>query len=184
MRKFLYLISMTILCLGLTACGDDDEDNGAVVPPSSNGGTQQTLPDPEGTVTAKITNDGIPDNGININGSYIYMDKVNNMCVKKRNNYDYDSASITNLGKVAGLAAIINVPTEGYADKVSTSEGDGLILQLGRHYVISNPGYPGQGGYAANYYRIYIAEYIRDALGNIIGATIKYQTGTDWVQKE
>lgn len=168
----------------MTACGGDDEDNGAVVPPSSNGGTQQTLPDPEGTVTAKITNDGIPDNGININGSYIYMDKVNNMCVKKGNNSWTSSASIIDLGKVAGLSAITIVPKEGYSDKVATSEGYGLILKLS---LIQEVYIPYQGTsliHPVDYYRIYIAEYIRDALGNIIGATIKYQTGTDWVQKE
>ena len=171
---------MTTLCFCMTACGGDDEDNGAVVPPSSNGGTQQTLPDPEGTVTARITNDGVPENGINLEGkAFVYMDKVNNFCIKSGYN-SIVSASITNLGKVAGLAAIINVPTEGYADKVSTSEGDGLILKLGQQFPTLYSG----SNYYEYYYRIYIAEYIRDALGNIIGATIKYQTDTDWVQKE
>ena len=61
------------LCLGLVACGDDKEDN--VVPPATNntqqGNTSQTLPDPEGTVTARITNDGNYKNGIKIeDGGY------------------------------------------------------------------------------------------------------------------
>ena len=103
---------------------------------------------------------------------------------KKGNNSWTSSASIIDLGKVAGLSAITKVPKEGYSDKVATSEGDGLILKLS---LIQEVYIPYQGTsliHPVDYYRIYIAEYNRDALGNIIGATIKYQTGTDWVQKE
>jgi len=179
MKKYFYLLVVS-LCLGLAACGDDDENDGVVPPTTQNGNTQQTLPDPEGTVTTRITNDGDYNNGININGSFVYLDKVNNLCVKKSNEYPPMSASIADLGKVAGLSAISKIPEEGFSDKVATSEGDGLILRLS----YQRQEYHGQEGFSyyayVYYYRFFLAEYLRDALGNIIGATIKYQTVAFW----
>lgn len=189
MKNYIYLLAVS-LCMGLAACGDDDDENNGVVPPvtnnNQNNNTQQTLPDPEGTVTARITNDGVPENGININnnGSFVYMDKVNNMCVKKGNNSWTLSATIIDIGKVAGLSSITKVPEEGFSDKVATSEGDGLILKLSCTQSVYIPYQGSSNIYYDNFYRIYLAEYIRDALGNIIGATIKYQTVTDWVEKD
>ncbi len=164
------------LCLGLIACGGDDEDNGVVTPSNNtqNGNTKQTLPDPEGTVTARIANDGDRYGGISLNGPYVYMDVMNNLCV-----YDYNGAAIINIRNVNGLAAITKVPTGGsYSDtKVATSEGDGFVIKAYRS------GMYGQSSWIV-ICRMYLASYIRDALGNIIGATIKYQTGTDWVEKD
>lgn len=183
------------LCLGLVACGDDKEDN--VVPPATNntqqGNTSQTLPDPEGTVTARITNDGNYKNGIKIEDSghnyyehkyhYIYMDNMNNICIK-RDGSSF-TPSIVNVGRVSGLSAITIVPTNGFTDeKVAASEGDGFVI---RDY-----GQRGTSGGLVNMplygyqtiCRMYLASFIRDAFGNITGATIKYQTGSNWVEKE
>lgn len=190
MKNYIYLLAVS-LCMGLAACGDDDDENNGVVPPvtnnnqnNQNDNTQQTLPDPEGTVTARITNDGVPENGIKISYSYVYMDRVNNLCVKSDGSQW--TPSIISFGKVAGLAAITKVPEEGYSDKVATSEGDGFVIRdYGfRGYGIS----PGQAPVTIYAYstlcRMYLDAYIRDAQGNIIGATLKYQTGGDWVEKD
>ena len=172
------------LCLGLVACGDDEEDN--VVPPVTNNTKDgNSLPDPEGTVTARITNDGIPENGIKISYTYVYMDRVNNLCVKTDGSQS--TPSIINFGRVAGLAAITKVPEEGFSDKVATTEGDGFVIrEYGfRGYETSNGIINGNPIYGYKpLCRMYLSSYIKDALGNIIGATIKYQTGTDWMQKE
>ena len=77
------------------------------------------------------------------------------------------------------MSAITKVPEEGFAEKVATSERDGFILKITR--------FSGIGPEVSHYdycYRIYLDSYIKDALGNIIGATIKYQTSTDWVKKD
>ena len=156
--------------MGLAACGDDDdENNGVVAPTTQNGNTQQTLPDPEGTITARIANDGDYRYGISIGGTVrVYMDKVNNLCITGSTGVTYDE-SIGSVGKVKGLASITKIPTAGFSSMVATSEGEGFIIR-GRYYTIEG--------------RMYLDAYIRDAQGIIIGATLKYQTGDDWVEKD
>lgn len=188
MKKYAYMLAIS-LCLGVVACGDDKEDN--VVSPATNntqqGNTSQSLPDPEGTVIARITNDGIPENGIKISQTFIYMDRVNNLCVKTDGSQWVPS--IVNFGRVAGLAAITKVPEEGFSDKVATSEGDGVVIRdYGfRGYGLTEDGFMSGSlpiyGYRT-LCRMYLSSYIRDAQGNIIGATIKYQTGSDWIEKD
>ena len=165
--------------MGLIACGDDD-----VVSPVTKNIITQLLPDPEGTVTARITNDGNYKNGLEIGNGLsviVYMDKMNNLIVKLGAGSLGDSPSIVNVGQVAGLSAITKVPEEGFAERVATSERDGFIIRC-----FTEIGYSWDHGSTYGYRvfcRLFLASYIRDALGNIIGATIKYQTGDDWVEK-
>ena len=127
-----------LLPLFITSCGSDEPNN-----PNN-----KPLQDPEQTVTVSIYKNGKD----NIDGLYIGTD-------------DYFVISnppkwlICSVGKVNGLADIVEIPTSKWSlrDKV----------QLGYGYIAYNRD-------TETFYRLYISNVAKDELGTIIGYQVKY----------
>lgn len=161
---------VALLSLGFTACGGDDDDDSGI---GGGGGT-----DPEGTVIVNIRNansvNNYWDDGAyaTLNGIYAYIQSDGTMYTKYEylrideadNLYAEYGSKIVCVGKVSGLGAIKKIPQSGWADKAVVMPGYGYILEG-----------PKGDGIITHYARIYVVDYMRDTLGGIIGATIKYQ---------
>lgn len=130
-----------LLPLFIASCGSDEPNN----PDNPN---NKPLPDPEQTVTVSIYKNGKD----NIDGLYIGTD-------------DYFATSnppkwlICRVGKVNGLADIVEIPTSKWSlrDKV----------QMGYGYIAYNR-------HTETFYRLYISNVAKDELGTITGYQVKY----------
>lgn len=136
--KYLFFILLPLI---ITSCSSDEPNN----PDNPN---NKPLPDPEQTVTVSIYKNGKD----NIDGLYIGTD-------------DYFVISnppqwlICSVGKVNGLADIIEIPTSKWRlrDKV----------HLGYGYIAYNR-------QTETFYRLYISNVAKDELGTITGYQVKY----------
>lgn len=140
MNIFKYILCL-LLPLFIVSCGSDEPNN----PDNPNG---KPLPDPEQTITVSIYKNGKD----NIDGLYIGTD-------------DYFVISnppqwlICCVGKVNGLADIVEIPTSKWSlrDKV----------QIGYGYIAYNRN-------TESFYRLYISNVAKDELGTITGYQVKY----------
>lgn len=153
MKRILQRGAVALLCamlLGMVSC--DKDDDGAA---GGNGGA--AAPDPEGTVTVQLLNDGSTNvyfEGL-VNGNYITrmtMDKANNLYVEPA------YGQIVSVGAVAGLGDVYNAPEHGWTSRTMAVPGCGYLVK------------------ASAYARIYVVDYITSTDGGIIGAIIKYQS--------
>ena len=171
MKKSFYLMSM-LLVAGMTlmtaACGKDKNepddptkpDNPTVVDPDT------PVQDPASTVTVNILNNS---EKVSLGGSVeVYMDEANNLCAYAGS---YEEADIVNVGVVAGLGNIVEIPTVGWKQKAVLNPGEGYIVRHRDHLWSGNGYYWGQYTYA----RIYVVSYLGSVESGISGAQIKYQ---------
>lgn len=139
---------MLCLCL-LPACGDsngDEPDNPNPVNPD------KEVADPAGTVKLSMRSEAaVGDNKTELDGC-LWIDDADNF-------YVYDG-SIVDLGSMKGLGNVGYIPKTGYVKKVAVTPGNG--------YVMHNED-------SGVFYRIYVSNYTKNAVGEIIGADIKYQ---------
>ena len=150
------LLVLTSSSFIFIACGGGDED----INPGKQGETQNetTLADPEGTAIASIVygqdmNHQYYDYGYtNIGICDMALHGIN---LSFRCQGDYMIASV---GKVRGLADVNFIPTSGWNKNAGVLPGYGYVAKINETYV-----------------RIYAIDYVKDAIGNIIGATFKYQ---------
>ena len=157
------MLCVAALPLAFASCGDDDGNGGTAEDPIS-------AADPEGTVTVDIRNGGVPAelHGVAWNDYLdctLHIDNIN--LFKMNKGRTPFRAAIVSVGEVDGLAAIKSIPTKGWVDKAVVIPGYG--------YIVRNEGTQLQGGYVA-YARIYVVDYMYDTSGDVIGATIKYQS--------
>ena len=153
------MLALAVLAIVPACSGEDDEP---VVPQASD--PNVAVPDPEGTVTVNITNNGrdgevaLPDLGV-----YIYIDEGNNF---RLHSSGY-SASIVSLGAMKGLGNVVSVPTEGWSSSVAVMPGNGYAVRSSYNYgnIRTN-----------NYARLYVDSYMTNTSGGIMGATVKYQS--------
>lgn len=153
------MLALAVLAIVPACSGEDDEP---VVPQASD--PNVAVPDPEGTVTVNITNNGrdgevaLPDLGV-----YIYIDEGNNFRLYS-SGY---SASIVSLGAMKGLGNVVSVPTEGWSSSVAVMPGNGYAVRSSYNYgnIRTN-----------NYARLYVDSYMTNTSGGIMGATVKYQS--------
>lgn len=146
------MLALAVLAIVPACSGEDDEP---VVPQASD--PNVAVPDPEGTVTVNITNNGrdgevaLPDLGVRL-----YIDEGNNFRLYYLSG---NSGTIVSLGAMKGLGNVVTVPIEGWSTSVAVVPGNG--------YVVRNNG---------NYARLYVDSYMTSTSGGIMGATVKYQS--------
>ena len=104
--------------------------------------------------------------------SYLHIDNADNFEINWKRGAV--AAEIVCVGEVDGLAAIKSIPTKGWVDKAVVIPGYG--------YIVRNMGIWYQGNYVA-YARIYVVDYVYDTSGVTIGATIKYQSPFEPINK-
>lgn len=146
------MLALAVLAIVPACSGEDDEP---VVPQASD--PNVAVPDPEGTVTVNITNNG-RDGGVTLPSTdvMIYIDEGNNFRLYY---YSGNSGTIVSLGAMKGLGNVVSVPTEGWSTSVAVVPGNG--------YVVRKNG---------NYARLYVDSYMTSTSGGIMGATVKYQS--------
>lgn len=148
---------MLCLCL-LPACGDsngDEPDNPNPINPD------KEVADPAGTVKLSMRSEAAVGDAKTILDDMLYIDGADNFCIR-----EYSSASsIIDLGSMKGLGNIEYIPkTGGWAEKVKVTPGHGYLIFYYDNSIKNS-----------TYYRIYVCNYIKNAVGEIIGADIKYQ---------
>lgn len=139
---------MLCLCL-LPACGDsngDEPDNPNPVNPD------KEVADPAGTVKLSMRSEAAAGDSKTKLDGWLWIDDADNF-------YVYDG-SIVDLGSMKGLGNVGYIPKTGYVKKVAVTPGNG--------YVMHNED-------SGVFYRIYVSNYTKNAVGEIIGADIKYQ---------
>ena len=139
---------MLCLCL-LPACGDsngDEPDNPNPINPD------KEVADPAGTVKLSMRSFAAAGDSKTELDWYLWIDGADNFYA--------DYGRIVDIGSVKGLGNIGYIPKSGYAKRVAVTPGHG--------YVWYNPN-------VGEYYRIYVSNYTKNAVGEIIGADIKYQ---------
>lgn len=153
--------AMFAACTLLVAsCGDDEPqapgtpdnpdqpDNPTVVDPD------KPVADPAGTVTVNIVNNGV---------TISFEDRLA-VGIDAGNNFKCDmGCEIVNIGKVAGVGNIVEIPSAGWASHAAVVPGDGYVLRRCYH------------NYYCVYARMYVVEFMESTLGGIMGATVKYQ---------
>lgn len=167
MKKLFYLIPMLLVsfmtCM-MTACGKDNDepddpskpDEPTVVDP------EQPVQDPASTVTVNILNN---KENVSLGGVTVYMDEANNLCAYSGS---YEESDLINIGSVAGLGNIVDIPTSGWKQKAVLNPGEGYIVRSRYYY--------GSGKWGPyTYARIYVISYLGSVEGAITGAQIKYQ---------
>ena len=157
---------MAVLVLAVLSCSKDDPDN-----------PNNTVPDPEGTITANIT--GHDNNSITpqVSGKTIGQIKwcsPDNFYIS-----GYGSkASICNVGVMKGLGNITRIPTSGYTApsynnyETACEQGHGYVVKF-EQFEWQNGEYVSVGEYV--YVRLYVVEPIVSTAGGIMGAKVKYQ---------
>lgn len=162
---------MLCLCL-LPACGDsngDEPDNPNPINPD------KEVADPTGTVKLSMRSEAAAGLGRTELDGYLWIDGANNF-------YDDNAGLIVDIGSVKGLGNIGYIPKSGYAKRVSVTPGHGYVwAKYDGHDQISSVHNPVT---KFTYYRIYVIDYVKNAIGEIIGADIKYQRGFNGVEEE
>mgnify|MGYP000168366191 CR=1 FL=1 len=164
MKKLFKYCSLALLgCLTLTSCGDDEPELPAD-PGTENPDTpispDQPVKDPVNTVTVNLANDNQPlDLG---EGISIAINSSNNL----RGSGYY--TSLVDVGNVAGLGNITEIPTGGWKSEVALLPGHGYVARL---YYSD----PYSQSTHQSYARIYVVKYMESTSGGIMGAQIKYQ---------
>lgn len=148
MRK-IFKLSTLMLIVGFlfsAGCSKKDDDGG-----NNNGGnnSEQTLPDPLGTVLVNMLNENNGKSYVDLSLSpltCIYIDKANNF-------YEYyGEGAWINVGKVKGLAEVTKITINGWGNRAAVEQGNGYILL---HNDL--------------YFRLYVVEVTG------VGAKVKYQ---------
>ena len=136
------LIALSLVCV--TGCSKDDPSN-----------SNSSVPDPEGTVTANISE----------NRSIMLSANTYSFGIgwTEPNNFWLGATSICDMGAMKGLGNITKIPQTGY-----TSDNTTVACQVGHGYVVVL-------GPAYAYARLYVVSSLVNTSGGIMGATVKYQ---------
>lgn len=146
------MLALAVLAIVPACSGEDDEP---VVPQASD--PNVAVPDPEGTVTVNITNNG-RDGEIFLSDLSVdlYIDDGNNFRVHSSLS---PSPSIVSLGAMKGLGNVVSVPAEGWSTSVAVVPGNGYVVRRNGQYA-----------------RLYVDSYMTSTSGGIMGAKVKYQS--------
>ncbi|MDR2651694.1 MAG: hypothetical protein LBC68_05210 [Prevotellaceae bacterium] len=153
---------MAILMIAAIACSKDDD----------------SVPDPEGTLTANISNDSelsvyYPNGSI---AGGILWTSPNNFWLLGYNIWSLDhhaNVSICDLGKMSGLGNITSIPSSGFT---APSSSNSVITCEPRHgYIVKCDPANYRPGNPVVYVRLYVVESIVSTSGGIMGAKIRYQ---------
>ena len=154
---------LSLVCV--TGCSKGDEGSYTIGEPTyadTGNGTDNSVPDPEGTITFSMANSGIrlgsntaEQRGAGIgfanDGIWVAMTTSNNLFCQ--------NCTIASIGKVAGLGDIKKIPSSGFASMIAIETGCGYVVKC-------NDG---------TYGRLYVVEWVISTSNAIIGAKVKYQ---------
>lgn len=136
----LFSVLFVLLTILMAGCSKDDDPSNPDTP----------VPDPEGTVTVKMRNDGSSA------GSW------GNVAINERNNFKNTwGTKLVDIGEVRGLGNVVDIPNAGWADEVSVQVGHGYFSKE-----VFNKD--------TTFYRIYVVDFLTDVSNSIIGAEVKY----------
>jgi len=158
-KVYLFLITTAVvLTATLAGCSKKDDAGSSV-------------PDPEGTMTANISQ----SSQINIGGGYIAWAPPDNFdLVGYGTTYNGSlGVSICDLGEMRGLGNITSIPQAGYIDGGGSVFNTAAACEVGHGYVIKAE-YRGSS-YSVTYVRLYVQESIVSTSGGVMGAKVKYQ---------
>lgn len=152
-------------CLTLNACGDDEpelpsgpdsEQPGIPVNPN------QPVKDPDNTITVNLANNG---NWLDFGKRYPLRISINSSNNLRGETY----VELVDVGEVAGLGNITEIPSSGWKYEVALMLGHGYVAKYYRPETYYGPA-------EQEYARIYVASYLESTSGSIMGAQIKYQS--------
>ncbi len=164
MKRLLFCL-LTIITVFVLSCTKKD--------------TQDTsVPDPAGTITTNlsVTSDlilcqtgpthygtGTIRLGMNVPAvtDWIYFNDGYNNSMNKGETAD--------IGQVHGLGNVTEKPTAGFTFNAALIKGEGYVIRYKEDINYANSTLP------YSYGRFYVVDYQLDALGEIMGVTIKYQ---------
>lgn len=151
----LFVIIISVLT-ALSSCDKNDDTFFNGIEDTDN--PFEILPDPEGTIQLSMRDD---DNGKTLLDN-IYISDENFASYYRYTTPEGPVLYVTfvSLGSMSGLANIKQIPTTGWASKVSVVPGNGYIAY---------------DNLTDSYYRLYVTDYIVSTTGGIIGADVKYQ---------
>ncbi len=159
-KHFKYCVLALIGCLTLNACGDDEPELPSVPDTEQSGGSvnpNQPVKDPDNTITVNLTND---DDPLDIGKNYYF-----GIAINRSNNLRGTSfVELVDVGEVAGLGNITEIPSSGWKSEVALMPGHGYVAKYIRN-----------AGAEQEYARIYVVSYLESTSGGIMGAQIKYQ---------
>lgn len=168
---------MLCLCL-LPACGDsngDEPDNPNPINPD------KEVADPAGTVKLSMRSEAAAGSGETTLDNGLWIDGANNFCADDGSIYGKNGL-IVDIGSVKGLGNIGYIPKSGYAGRVAVTPGHGYVwAKYDGSDKITSVHFPVA---KFTYYRIYVIDYVKNAIGEIIGADIKYQRGFIGIEEE
>lgn len=142
---------MVLSLVFVVGCSKDDENGGG-----------SSVPDPEGTITVSIANNGknmYIDGGNPIDAGYITIGN-DNLWMSYDNNFRPDSRLIASIGEVNGLGAINKIPNSGFVRQIAVEPKCGYVISIGN---------------SGDYARLYVVDWIVSTYDEIIGAKVKYQ---------
>jgi len=146
MKKVYLFLMKTVLVLGLVfAAGCSKDDN--------------SVSDPEGTITVSMANSGVYDYNGYERGAGISFIGNQWVAIKTDNNFICQECTISNVGKVNGLGNINKIPNSGYTEYCSVEIHNGYVIQM----------------YDGTYARLYVVDWVVSTYNAIIGAKVKYQ---------
>ena len=170
------MLSLALLSMVYISCGKEDKDSDE----SNDRSSEITENDPQGTIIANLQNtfhptkngyyDGGIDNMNNLSTVYLGLNSSNNLEARSNNGF---FSQIVSLGEVKNLSQIKKIPDNGWTNQVAAIPGYGYIYRS--PYCFTMPCYEPEVSYA----RIYVVDYLKTSLGEIVGVTIKYQD--NWV---
>jgi len=144
---------------GLCACSSDEPDDpekpenpDVEIPDDPN----KPVEDPGGTVILNIVNDN--EEVFLGEGIYLAIDNGNNFRVET----GFGSVEICDIGAVAGLGNIVDIPMAGWKSKAAVIQGDGYVIR----WINQDE---------RCYARVYVVDYMQSTGGGVMGATVKYQ---------
>ena len=162
-----YLIALfSIALISMSSCSKDDDE--------------QSAPDPQGTITANIsesTRISFFDEYMNYEILELYLYFPNNFIIYGKEIFDHSYSkwyycyiSVCNVGKIRGLGDIKKIPQTGFSTekKLDTS----IACEVGYGYVFKIRSEFSNRDF---YVRLYVEELLVSTLGGIIGAKVKYQ---------
>ena len=164
MREFL-LVSLLVSLFAtnsffFSGCQKDKDNGTAINVPDS---ADFVLPDPEGTITITPNNG---DGGTTI--TLITPEGLKDFEINSSDTMSGPDWKFVTIGKMNGLGHITQIPTTGWKSKVWVAPGYGYVGA----YVSTN-------SYntliEVTYIRLYIARWVTDTVGSVVGAEVKYQ---------
>jgi hypothetical protein len=166
MNKFFRFLSLVFVAASLaifTGC-EKDPDN-----------PHNSVPDPAGTITANISEStGILEWNVGSGDFRVRWCKPDNFRLQGYSEFiTYMLISVCNLGTVAGLGNITEIPTSGFSNPTFDTNTE-VACEVGHGYVIKIEGFSSTIKPTV-YIRLYVVESIVSTSGGIMGAKVKYQ---------